>query len=123
MGVPKGLSKGGRCDICEVAKHTHHSFPRNAEHRAAKPLELVYTDVLGPVEDESLGGAKWAVMFTDEYSRYRRVYTMPSKAHTLEKLKEFEHDMEMLARGSRIKNLQIEGLRSDNGGEYDSKAF
>lgn len=47
------------------------SFGTKSRERAKKPLELVHTDVLGPVEVESLGGARYAIGFTDDYTRWR----------------------------------------------------
>src|SRR6056297_2106368 len=52
-GVPKGITKPGVCGTCERAKQTKRSF--GTRERAKEPLELVLTDVLGPIEVESLG--------------------------------------------------------------------
>jgi len=49
-GVPKGIKKPGVCGTCERAKQTKMRFGTKPRERANKPLELVHTDVLGPVE-------------------------------------------------------------------------
>jgi hypothetical protein len=117
VGVPKGLALAGKCDTCEVSKHAHQSFPRQAEHRATAPFELVHTDVVS-VEQESLGGARYAVLFTDELTRWRHIYFMSAKSETLACLQRFQKDVSGLLRGMRIQHFRIWGLRSDNGGEY-----
>ena len=38
VGVPKSLTYSGKCETCEVAKHTHSSFKRSVDHRASEPL-------------------------------------------------------------------------------------
>jgi hypothetical protein len=120
VGIPKGLNCGGKCDVCEVSKHIRASFPASKKPRSSKPWELVYTDVLGPV-DTSIGGARFAVMFTDDATRWRVVYPMKAKSDTLIMLKRYIEDMGVLMKGRRIKTLK--GLRSDNGGEFTGDDF
>ena len=64
---------------------------------------------------ESVGGSKYLVTFIDDYSRCCKVYCMRNKV--LEKFKQFE--------GTYTNDCgqRIGTLRSDNGGEYFSKAF
>jgi hypothetical protein len=123
-GVPKGIKKPGVCGTCERAKHTKKSFGTKPRERAQEPLELVHTDVLGPVEVQSLGGARYAIGFTDDYTRWRVVHPMKCKSESLDCLRRYIQDMNVLHRDSKVKTLI--GLRSDNGGEYtgvDFKSF
>lgn len=50
VGVPANVIGGniGVCDPCEVAKHTHASFPSSGKRRTTNPMELVHMDVMGP---------------------------------------------------------------------------
>ncbi|CAB3979999.1 Retrovirus-related Pol poly from transposon TNT 1-94 [Paramuricea clavata] len=50
----------------------------------------VHSDVCGPMQTESFGGARYFVTFTDDYSRCCAVYFMKQKLEVLEKFKEFE---------------------------------
>ena len=63
----------------------------------------------------SIGGAKYFVTFTDDYTRCCAVYFMKHKSEALEKFKEFTTTN---AAGRAIGTLQ-----TDNGGEYLSSAF
>jgi hypothetical protein len=76
-----------------------------------EPMELVHVDVFGPIDTPSLRGSKYAILFTDDYSKWRSIYFMKSKAQTLEKLKQYLDDVSGLLRGRKV-----QGLHSDNGG-------
>ncbi|EWM20093.1 copia-like retrotransposable element, partial [Nannochloropsis gaditana] len=113
--------KPSACGTCERAKQTKKSFGTKSRERAKEPLELVHTDVLGPIEVESLGGARYAIGFTDDYTRWRVVYTMRRKSESLDCLKRYIKDKSVLHRDRKMKTLI--GLRSDNGGEYTGVDF
>jgi hypothetical protein len=120
-GVPKGMKKPGIGGTCERGKQTKMSFSAKSRERAKEPLELVHTDVLGPVEVESLGGARYAIGFTDDYSRWKVVYPMKHKSESLDCLKRYIQDMNVLQCDCKMKTLI--GLRFDNGGEYTGINF
>jgi hypothetical protein len=75
------------------------------------------------VEQESLGGARYAVLFTDERTRWRRIFFMRAKSETLQRFQQYEQDMSGLLRGACIKRVSVWGLQSDNGGEYTGHDF
>ncbi|CAB0021134.1 unnamed protein product, partial [Nesidiocoris tenuis] len=66
---------------------------------------------------KSLGGASYFVTFTDEKSRYSRVYFLKHKNEVLENFKNFKNEVETFT-GKKIKYLQ-----SDNGTEYVNGSF
>lgn len=43
-------------------------------NRAKEPLELIHSDVYGPINKQALGGYEYFVTFTNDYSRYGHVY-------------------------------------------------
>lgn len=122
VGIPASFkgNKEGSCDICEVGKHTHASFPAKGKDgkQTSEPMELVHVDVFGPIDTLSVRGFKYAVLFTDDYSKWRSIYFMKSKAETLEKLRQYLDDVAGLLGGRKVKRLH-----SDNGGEFISRAF
>ena len=85
-------------------------------HRSSRKLQLVHSDVCGPM-DESLGGKRYFVSFIDDYSRCCAVYFINNKSEVFEKFKEFE------ASTTNESEQCIGTLRMDNGGEYVSKEF
>ena len=75
-------------------------------------LELVHTDVCGPMSTQAKGGYEYFITFTDDYSRYGYVYLMKRKSEPIEKFKEFRVEVENQL-GKHIKAIQ-----SNHGGEY-----
>ena len=80
--------------------------------RAQKLLELVHTDVCGPMSTQAKGGYEHFITFTDDYSRYGYVYLMWQKSEAFKKFKEFRAEVENQL-GKCIKTI-----RSDWGGKY-----
>ena len=81
-------------------------------YRAKEVLDLVHTDLCGPMSTSARGGYEYFITFTDDYSRYGYIYLMRHKSEAFEKFKEFKAEVEN-HRGRSIKSL-----RSDRGGEY-----
>ena len=78
---------------------------------AKELLELVHTDIYGPMNIEARGGYEYYITFIDDYSRYRYVYLITRKSEAFDKFKEFRTEAEKQL-GNSIKTL-----RSDRGGE------
>jgi hypothetical protein len=57
--------------------------------RASDLLELIHTDVCGPMSMTARGGFQYFITLTDDLSRYGYVYLMKHKSETFEKFKEF----------------------------------
>jgi transposase InsO family protein len=104
------------CEACLLGKMTKAPFTGLPE-RTLDLLELIHTDVCGPMSTTTRGGFQYFITFTDDFSRYGYVYLMKHKSESLEEFKEFQNEVEN-QRGKKIK-----ALRSDRGGEYLSHEF
>ena len=62
--------------------------------RTSVLLEIVHTDVCGPMSVEAHGGHHCFLTFTDDLSRYGYIYLMKHKSETFEKFKEFQSEVE-----------------------------
>ena len=62
--------------------------------RASDLMELIDTDVCGPMSSTAVGGFQYFITFTDDLSRYGYVYLMKHKSETFEKFKEFQSEVE-----------------------------
>ena len=111
-----------KCEGCIFGKMTKIPLPKQATRRATKILEMVHTDLCGPMQVPSHGGSRYVLTFTDDFSRYTTVYFLHSKSDTLDKFKDYVKLMEN-ATGNKIMKLSIKSLRSDNGGEFTSTEF
>lgn len=117
MTLGKDESSMPFCEGCVQGKQHRASFPKDVGTRATKPLEIVHSDVCGPMRTTSMGGARYFVTFIDDFSRKVWLYTLKTKGECLEKFKEFK----VLAEKQSEHKIKV--FRSDNGGEFISKAF
>ena len=105
--------------ICESyleGKMTKRPFKAKG-YRVTKPLELVHTDVCGPMRVQARGGYEYFVTFIDGYSIYGFVYLMRQKSETFDKFREYKAEAE------KQLGVHIKELRSDRGDEYLSGEF
>eukprot|EP00794_Sanderia_malayensis_P003880 gene3880-4423_t len=95
----KGMKVEFKDDLCRIFDSRGHLRGlgtmtrkpfKNVGIRATRKLQLVHSDVCGPMQCESIGGMKYFVTFTDDYSRCVAVYFMRKKSEVLEKFKLFE---------------------------------
>lgn len=114
MRVNVSTEANAVCEPCVFGKQTRSSFPRNKTPRSNRILELVHTDVWGPLKTTAYDGSRFFVTFTDDYSRASMVYFMQRKSEVFEKLKEF------VAMAEARHGKRLAKLRADNGGEYVS---
>ena len=105
------------CEGCAVGKQNRQPFPKKSTHHSTEPLELIHSDVCGPMNIASVGGSRYFVTFIDDYSRYTAVYMMKNKSEVFQKFKEF------VALSENSTGKRVKRLRSDNGGEYASEEF
>ncbi|RVE41367.1 hypothetical protein evm_013983 [Chilo suppressalis] len=68
------------CVTCLEGKMSAQPYPASEACRASQPLELVHSDVCGPMQKCSFGGAKYFVTFTDDHSRMTFGYMMRNKS-------------------------------------------
>ncbi|KAI3751877.1 hypothetical protein L2E82_22968 [Cichorium intybus] len=104
------------CEACLLGKMTKSPFKGSFE-RGEGLLDIIHTDVCGPVRSTTRDATRFYVTFTDDYSRYGYIYLIKHKSDTFEKFKEFKNEVENQL-GRKIKML-----RSDRGGEYLSIEF
>jgi hypothetical protein len=89
-------------------------FPSGAT-RENGILELVHSDVFGPVTVPSLGGSLYYVSFIDDFSKKTWIYFPRKKSKVFKRFKEFKSLVE-----NQIEK-RIKVLRTNNGGEFCGK--
>ena len=113
--IAKGMTLNP-CDNCLFGKQTRVSFSKSSE-RNKNLVELVYSDVCGPIDVPTLGGNRYILTFIDDASRKVWVFVLKTKDQVLDRFKQWHAMVE------REKGCSLKCLRSDNGGEYTSKEF
>ena len=117
IGLPQFSSPSEVCEDCVVSKQHRETFPKGKAWRAKKVLELVHSDLCGPINPTSNGGKRYFITFVDDFSRKTWVYFLQQKSEAFEVFKRFKVLVEKES-GSFIKSL-----RTDRGGEYNSQGF
>ncbi|KAG8501714.1 hypothetical protein CXB51_004760 [Gossypium anomalum] len=105
------------CEVCQLGKQTRLPFPTNVAWRARERLELVYSDVCGPMKTSSLNDSKYFVLFIDNLTRFCLVYFLKQKSEVFEAFNKFK------ALAKNQPGCKIKALRTDNGTEYLSERF
>jgi hypothetical protein len=102
-----------KCDFYLLGKQTRQPFIANKD-RSTWPLELVYSDICGPITPTSIGNARYFITFTDDFTRYCWTYSIPDKSSKtiFQIFKTWQSLVENQA------GLTIRRLRTDQGKEY-----
>jgi transposase InsO family protein len=111
-GLPRKLAVE-RCILCAEAKISKTPISLTRIVSKSK-LELLFLDLCGPLPVVSLGGAKYFLTITDDYSKYLVVYCIKTKSEAITKFKEY------IALTKNQFGKYPKALRSDNGGEFKS---
>jgi hypothetical protein len=120
----KGMVEGmSNCSLdfdfyehCLYGKQNLVRFPFGAT-RAKRILQLVHSDVFGPVSVPSLGKSMYYVSFIDDFSRKTWIYFFRKKFEVFDRFKEFK----ALVENQTEKRIKV--MRTDNGGEFCRNEF
>ena len=66
------------CHGCKTGKSTHKPFPGSAKN-TSRILEVVHSDLAGPMQVKSIQGSLYTATFVDDYSHHAVVYCLRSK--------------------------------------------
>src|SRR3954468_24146976 len=104
------------CEPCLLGKMTKTPFSGTMK-RATDLLEIIHTDVCGPMNIKACSKYHYFLTFTVDLSRYGYIYLMKHKSETFEKFKESQSEVE------NHRDKKIRFLRSDRGDKYLSYEF
>ena len=99
------------CVVCLKGKMTAKTRKEKID-RCESTLDLIHTDICGPLTPTALGGYKYFITFIDDFSRFGYVELIYEKSDSLNVFKAFKAKVE-LQLGKPIK-----AIKSDRGGEY-----
>lgn len=88
-----------------------------SESRSTELLQLIHSDLCGPMENESIGRSRYMLTFIDDFSKKVFCYFLRQKSDAFERFIEFKAMVENQT-GKRIKII-----RSDKGTEYIPEKF
>ncbi|MCO5550359.1 hypothetical protein L7F22_003843 [Adiantum nelumboides] len=105
------------CEGCVLGKMHIFAFSQDGSVRATRKLQLVHSDVCGPMRTPSVGNSLYFVTFIDDFSRFCWVYPLKAKSDVFAI---FQHYVSMVENETGCK---VQTLCTDRGGEYMSGAF
>ena len=117
VGLPPISSSKGVCEGCVLGKHHREMFEKGKAQRAKEPLQLIHSDLCGPLETHSLSHAFYFLTFIDDFTHKTWVYFLKYKSETFSKFQEFKTMVE------NESNKKIKTLRTDNGGKFIKNEF
>ena len=116
-GLPEIRTPSKLCKDCVMGKQQRKSMPKKSLWRATHKLQLVHSDICGPITPSSSSGKRYLITFIDDYSRKIWVSLLSEKSQAFTSFKNFKSLVEKEIGAS------IQCLRTDRGGEFTSKEF
>ena len=77
--APDNSVEVGTCHGCALGKSKRNSFPQKSQTKTTQPLQLIHSDVCGPIHIPSVGGSRYFITFIDDYSRHVTVCMLKTK--------------------------------------------
>ncbi|KAF2887744.1 hypothetical protein ILUMI_18431 [Ignelater luminosus] len=105
-----------KCEICLQNKMTNLKF-KNNRSGANDILEIIHTDVNGPISPTGYKGERYSVSFVEDFSKIAVVYCIKHKSEVFNRFVEHIKLMQNQT-GKKIKEIHC-----DNGREYINKDF
>lgn len=109
------IKKTQFCESCTNGKMMRNNF--GTREKSRRLLEIIHSDVCGPINPTSHDGNNYFVTFIDGFSNFVYVYPIKTKGEVLDCFREYSKLVQAKF------NLNISTLRCDNGGEYTSNNF
>ena len=78
-GLPHIKYRGELCDSCLARKHRRLPFPKATKYRAEEALELVHSDLCGPIMLATCDGRRYFLLLMDDCSHYMWLQLLTSK--------------------------------------------
>ncbi|KAK2392639.1 putative mitochondrial protein [Trifolium repens] len=117
LGLPSVITPVETCTTCLLGKQPRDSFKNHLPMRSNEVLNVVHSDICGPIDVLSTGGNKYFLTFVDEFSRMTWLYHIKVKSEAFDVFKKFKALVE------KQSGKSIKVLRTDGGGEYTSTEF
>mgnify|MGYP000176183438 CR=1 FL=1 len=115
-GISGPLNHLPFCEGCLFGKMTPNPYPRSTKH-TTNVLQLIHTDLCGPMPTPSLTRKLYFLTFLDDFSHFTITTFLFKKSEVLSHFITYKNFVENQL------NREIKLLRSDNGSEYTSNKF
>lgn len=117
VGLPEIQQVKATCEACVKGKQHRVPFSKQSAWRATEKLQLIHSDLCGPITPSSNSQKRYLICFIDDFSRKTWIYFALEKSEALHHFKLFKEFVE------KQTGMFIKCLRTDRGGEYNSGEF
>ena len=69
-GLPTIKFSNGTCEGCVEGKHVEGKYEKGKERRVVQVLDVIKSDLIGPLPTPSYGKSRYVLTFIDDFSRY-----------------------------------------------------
>lgn len=97
------------CTYCQISKSHKLAFP-NSKSKCTKPLELVATDLWGPILIHTNYGYNYYISFIDAHSKHAWIFLLKTKSETHNAVLQFIVNAERQT-NCQVKIIQIDGRK------------
>lgn len=105
------------CECCLEGKAARAPFPCVAERKSSRILDIVHTDICGPMKTATPSGNRYVMHLIDDYSHFTVTYLLKHKSEAAQNIIDFVNRTENLF------DRKPSVIRSDGGGEFDNKTL
>ena len=111
----KWILQNGICEQCMLGKSKLPSFSRATTSKGESPGDYLVTDIMGPFATETFDSEKYALTYTDWYSKYSWTFLLKNKSDALTCLKR------LIGITFKAARVELRHYHSDNAGELCGK--
>jgi transposase InsO family protein len=104
------------CKGCALGKNSKKAYP-HSNRKTNGILELIHSDLCGPMTAPSMNGCLYYIIFIDDCSRKTWIYFLKTKDGSFSKFQEFKN----LVENQTGRHILV--FRKDNGKEFDSHKY
>lgn len=117
LNIPeKSVVPSTQCARCAYGKLSRSHFP-TSRTRATEIGQIIHSDICEPMQTPTPSGARYYVLFKDDFSGWRVVHFIKHKSEVAELFQMY------VSHFHKERGVHVRTLRSDNRGEYTSRCF
>ena len=111
------------CPHC-VAANGHRLAHSSSQYQSSHAGRLVHADIAGPFKRSWLGGFQYALILTDDHTRFKFIYFLKNKSDAPDRVRRFIASFNALAnlRSDSVVRV-VSTIHTDNAGEFLSHQF
>ena len=117
IGLPVLKPSKQICTTCLIGKQHREAMPKQSQWRASKKLQLVHSDICGPIKPASHSDKRYILSFIDDLTRRTWIYFLNEKSEAFTTFQHYKVSVE------KETGAFITCLRTDRGGEFTSNEF